>query len=378
MRIAVNTRFLLSPHIEGIGRFTLETVKRIVLAHPTDEFIFFFDRPFSPEFVFAQNVQPVVLFPPARHPFLFVAWFEIAVANALKKYNCDVFFSPDGFLSLRTAVPTAIVSHDLAYLHRPDDVGSLMKRYYQYFSPRFHAKAAHIFAVSAFTAHDILEQYPTISNTKISITYNACDETAYSPLTETEKIAIRHEFSDGKPYFLYVGSVHPRKNLLNLLKAFEQFKSENTESNLLLVIAGRIAWKAGEMQEFYTKMAHRESVKFLDFVPQTNLPSLISAAFALCYVSLFEGFGIPILEAMHCETPVLTSNISSMPEVADGAALLVDPYNSAAIADGLQQLYQSETLRLRLIEKGKKRRTDFSWDVTAAFIWDVLVKIQKN
>ncbi len=375
MRIGINTRFLLANHIEGIGRFTLETVRRMVLAQPEHDFIFFFDRPYASDFIFAKNVQPVVLFPPARHPFLFFAWFEFAITHALKKYECDVFFSPDGFLSLRSEIPTAMVSHDIAYLHRPNDISRLMRKYYQYFVPRFHAKANHIFAVSEYTKQDILKHYTDISSRKITLAYNACDETQYFPIAETEKIKVRKEFSEGKPYFLYVGSVHPRKNLLNLLKAFEIFKEKNKESEILLVIAGRIAWQVGEMQDFYKNMKFRESVKFLQFVPQTNLNRLIASALAVCYVSLYEGFGIPILEAMHCETPILTSNITSMPEVAADAAYLINPHDAADIARGLNDLFFDENLRKNLVEKGKIRREQFDWNHSAAHIFDILISI---
>ncbi len=378
MRIGINTRFLLANHIEGIGRFTLETVRQMVLMHPEHEFVFFFDRAYSPNFIFAENIIPVVLFPPARHPFLFFVWFEFAITYALEKHKCDVFYSPDGFLSLRNKIPTAMVSHDLAYLHRPNDIGKLMRKYYAYFSPRFHAKADHIFAVSEYTKQDILKQYVNISSEKISVAYNACDETQYFPLEDDEKTKVKAQFSEGKPYFLYVGSVHPRKNLLNLLKAFEVFKEKNKETEILLVIAGRIAWQAGEMQDFYRKMQFRESVKFLDFVPQTDLIRLIGSACAVCYVSLFEGFGIPILEAMHCETPILTSNVSSMPEVAADAAYLVNPHDPTDIARGLNDLFFDENLRKNLIEKGKIRRTAFDWHTSAAHIFDVLKKIARK
>ena len=251
-----------------------------------------------------------------------------------------------------------------------------MRYYYNYFAPRFHAKASHIFAVSEYTRQDILKQYPNISPSKVSVTYNACNESEYFPLLEIEKQHIKAQFSDGKSYFLYVGSVHPRKNLLNLLKGFEIFKESNPQSDILLVIAGRIAWKTGEMRDFYQNMRFRESVKFLQFVPQTDLPRLIASAYALCYVSLFEGFGIPILEAMHCEIPVLTSNTSSMPEVAADAALLIDPQNPQEIANALHRLYSDESLCKQLIERGKNRREAFNWDVSAAHIYTILSSFQ--
>ena len=115
--IAVNARFLLDGRLEGIGWFTYETLKRLVSRHPDVNFIFFFDRPYHQKFVFADNVTPVVLFPPARHPILFYCWFEFAVNKALKKYQADIFISTDGFLSLKTSVPTLLVIHDLAHVH---------------------------------------------------------------------------------------------------------------------------------------------------------------------------------------------------------------------------------------------------------------------
>ena len=122
MRIAINTRFLLKDKLEGIGWFTFEVVKQLVTNHPEHEFIFLFDRPYDKSFVFAKNVTPVVINPPARHPLLWYWWFEWSVPYALKKHKIDLFFSPDGYLSLKTNVPTVIVMHDLAFEHHPEDV----------------------------------------------------------------------------------------------------------------------------------------------------------------------------------------------------------------------------------------------------------------
>ena len=113
MKIAVNTRLLLKDKLEGIGWFSYESLKRICIAHPEHEFVFIFDRPYSEEFIFADNVTPVVVGPPARHPFLYILWFEISVAKVLRKHNVDVFLSTDGYLSLSTKVPSIAVLHDL-------------------------------------------------------------------------------------------------------------------------------------------------------------------------------------------------------------------------------------------------------------------------
>ncbi|MCC6701594.1 MAG: glycosyltransferase family 1 protein, partial [Fluviicola sp.] len=125
MRIGINTRFLLSSKMEGFGWYTFEVVKRMVLAHPEHEFVFFFDRAFDPKFIFAENVKPVVLFPPARHPFLFIWYFDFALKKALKREHIDVFFSPDGYLALGSNVPQVAVIHDLNFEHYPEDIPAL-------------------------------------------------------------------------------------------------------------------------------------------------------------------------------------------------------------------------------------------------------------
>ncbi|HAD33931.1 MAG TPA: glycosyltransferase family 1 protein, partial [Chitinophagaceae bacterium] len=120
MKIAVNARFLLKGKLEGIGWFTHEIIRRVVNMHPEHQFIFFFDRPFDSSFLYAKNVEAVILNPPARHPFLWWIWFEWAIPRALKKYQADMFISTDGFLSLRTQTPTLLVMHDLAFEHFPE------------------------------------------------------------------------------------------------------------------------------------------------------------------------------------------------------------------------------------------------------------------
>ena len=144
MRIAVNTRFLLNKKMEGFGWYTFEIVKRLVEQHPEHEFYFFFDRPYDERFIFGKNVIPIVLNPPARHPLLFILWFEFSVYRALKKNKIDLFFSPDGYLSLRSKVPQIGVIHDINFEHYPKDLPFSARIYLCYFFPRFVKKAKKI------------------------------------------------------------------------------------------------------------------------------------------------------------------------------------------------------------------------------------------
>jgi glycosyltransferase involved in cell wall biosynthesis len=369
MRIAVNTRILLKNKLEGVGLFTHEVLRRLAEQHPEDEFIFFFDRPFDPSFIYGKNVTPVVLFPPARHPFLFVWWFEWSVARALKKFQPDVFLSPDNFLTLRTDVKTVLVTHDLAHAHFPDQLPFFQKKYYQFFAPKFNRQAGRIVAVSEFTKQDLVDQYQILPE-KIAVACNGCRE-IFQPLDEAEKLAVREKYAGGQPYFFYVGAVHPRKNVHRLIAAFDYFKNK-TGAAVKLLIAGRFAWKAGAVQEVFQTAKHRQDIIFLNFVDDETLAKLMGAAYACTYVSMFEGFGVPVLEAMHCDVPVITSNVSSLPEVAGEAGLLVNPEFVEEIAAAMQQIWGNEHLRHELIMKGRQQRLLFNWQKAADIVYENL------
>lgn len=365
MRIAVNTRFLLKGKLEGIGWYTYEILKRMVDAHPEDDFFFLFDRPYDQKFVFAANVTGIVVSPPARHPVLWYLWFEVAIPRILKKVKADVFFSPDGYCSLRSKVPTLMTMHDLAYLHYPEQIDSLTERYYRYFVPRFLNRAEKVATVSDYVKNDIIKSLQ-IPADKIFRAYNgARDE--FKPLVEDTKKLIRNQYSDGKEYFLYYGALHPRKNIVNLINAFERFKSINNTSTKLLLI-GRMAWQTSEIENRIKNSPFAADIKHINYL-DTSLPLLVASAKAVVYISLFEGFGLPVLEAMKCGVPVITSNVTSMPEVAGDAAICVDPQDVNDIVKALEKFETDKNIATILVQKGHDRSTFFSWDLTAEAIY---------
>ncbi|MFN7118834.1 MAG: glycosyltransferase family 4 protein [Saprospiraceae bacterium] len=376
MRIALNTRFLLKNQLEGVGWFTYEIAKRLVERHPECEFIFFFDRDYEKEYVFGKTVTPVVLFPPARMPILWKWWFEISIPWALKKYHADVFLSFDGYCSLRAKTPTVIVTHDVAYLHMPNQIPRKILQYYQQYTPRFLQRAERIITVSEYSKKDILQHFEIPTN-KIAVTCNGC-KAEFKPLKAIDKQAVKAKYATGEDYFLYVGSVHPRKNVHRLIQAFDQFK-KNTQSPIKLLIGGRFAWQTGEVKDAYDNALFKNDITLLGYVSDEELPRLTGAALALVYVSLFEGFGVPLLEAMHCNVPVITSNVSSLPEVAGEAALLVNPYEVPEIANAMQQLYENPDLRQDLVEKGKMQREKFTWEKATDIVWqNILLALQSK
>lgn len=339
----------------------------MVKSHPEHEFIFVFDRQYHPSYIYGPNVTPLVAFPQARHPLLFLIWFEISLPWIIRRYKPDLFLSPDGYLSLSTQIPTLAVIHDLNFEHRPADLPFFARNYYRFFFKRFARKAARIATVSEFSKQDIAKLY-RINTEKIDVVYNGASE-SFRPLSPEEIQQIRLNFTGGEPYFLFVGSLHPRKNLVNLFAAFDLFRTRS-ESSVKLLIAGGRQWWTRELQQALDRMKFRHEVIFTGRVSEEMLPRITASAYALTYVSFFEGFGIPIIEAMQSGVPVITSNVTSMPEVAGDAALLADPCNPESIAEAMEKLWKEKAMREQLIEKGLQRARHFTWDRSAALLWE--------
>lgn len=367
MTIAINTRFLLPNKLEGIGWFTYEVVRRLVERHPEHHFVFLFDRPYDERFVFAENVEPIVVSPPARHPVLWYLWFEWAVPSVLRKVKADLFFSSDSYCSLRSKVPTVMVTHDIAHVHFPDQIPRLVRTYYDYFVPRYLKRAEHIITVSEYSKQDMIAHYG-IPKEKISVACNG-SRAHIAPVSEVERRRTQAQYANANPYFFYLGALHPRKNLPRLIQAFDQFKAK-TQSDVQLLIGGRFAWQTGPIKAAYDAAIHKDSIHFLGYIDDSDLPTIMGSALALTYVSLFEGFGMPLLEALHCEVPIICSNVSSMPEVVGGAGILVDPTDVTDIANAMEQVWRKPE-----VDKAKyaEQRARFTWERAVEVIEGVML-----
>ncbi|MBK7337428.1 MAG: glycosyltransferase family 4 protein [Saprospirales bacterium] len=375
MKIAVNARFLLPGKLEGIGWYTYEVVRRMAEAHPEDEFWLLFDRPVKEGFRFGPNVRMMTLSPPARHPFLWLAWFEGRIPATLRRLGADVFFSPDNYCSLRSSTPTLLVMHDIAYAHFPAHIPWLSRQYYRFFVPRFLRRAERVLTVSEFTKQDLIRTLG-VPGDKIRVAGNG-PRKVFRPLPEDEKREIRTRFSGGEPYFLYVGAIHPRKNVPRLIRAFDLFK-ERTNAPHRLLLAGRWGWQTGEVKTAFEQARHQSAIHFMGYVDDDLLAGLMGAAFALTYVSLWEGFGLPVLEALFSEVPVIYGNATSLPEVAGDAGLAVDPESEESIAGGMAALVLDEGMAKQLVEKGRLQRQKFSWDHTARVVYEELKSLARE
>ena len=345
MKIAVNTRFMFSGALEGFGVYTHEIMSRMCRDHPEDSFAFYFDRSFDPRYVYGSNVHARKLLPPARHPILFRVWYDFVLKNRLKKDAPDVFFSPDSFMPLKPSVPTVITVHDVAHRQYPGHVPRAIARYFDTFMPLYIARADRIITVSEFSKQEILKWYPGTDEGKISVIH--------------------------RPFLLYLGAIHPRKNIANLIAAYDIFRSGTGES-IPLLLAGRKSWQLEAVETAYTNSPFKEDIVFTGYVPDAEMPGLIGAALAFCYVSRYEGFGLPIIDAMASGVPVVCSNTGALAEVASDAAITVDPEDPEEIARGIRVAAMDTEMRAALTRKGIARAGDFNWQEASELTYDIL------
>jgi glycosyltransferase involved in cell wall biosynthesis len=362
MIIAINTRFLLANYLEGYGNYIYELFTRVAIQMPQHQFYFILDRAFEKKLIVPTNVQIIVLSPPARHPLLWHYWYNVKVPKFLKKINANLFISPDGFCSLTTKVPQITIIHDLAFLQTTNAIHKSHLWYYKRYTPKFLEKSKQIVTVSQFSKADIIEKYK-IDASKITVIHNGINQ-LYQPLHWAQHQTVKEKYANGKEYFICVTSIHPRKNIMHLLKAFSIFKKWQ-HSNMKLIIVGRMAWKNNEFEKLLSTYKYKEDVVLLGYLPTNEVAQLVGASYCAIYPSLFEGFGVPIIEAMQCEVPIITSNNSGMIEAGGDAAFFANPNDVNEIAQQMQNVYKDETLRSKHITLGKEHVKQFSWDLSA-------------
>lgn len=373
LKIAVNTRHITPQGYDGIGRFTFEIFKRLAAQHPEHEFVFLFDRPFDKKYITSANITGKILYPPTKHALLIKWWYHFSLTCYLYFNKPDVFVSTDGLLSKFTQTPQLAIIHDLNFLHVPDTESN-----YTHFFKKFYASSAaiatRIATVSNFSKNDIVKQYG-IPSENIDVVYNASAD-FYKPLESQQQQQVRSKYTNGNPYFIFVGSLHKRKNVIRLLQAFDAFSNSNNNYNL--VIAGNLRWASDEIKNVHQNMMHQNKVVFTNRISDKQLHQLLASAKALVYPSLFEGFGIPIIEAFACQVPVVAGNNSAMPEIAGNAALLIDATDANAITNAMLQIATDNLLCNYLIEAGNHQIQKFNWDMSAQAMWQSILKTIKQ
>ncbi|MGD9144048.1 MAG: glycosyltransferase family 1 protein [Anaerolineae bacterium] len=293
-------------------------------------------------------------------------WTHLRLSREMLSDPPDLLFVPSHVLPLAHPRCTAVTVHDLGYHYYPE-AHTTFQNIYLRWSTRHNARAAtRVLADSEATRQDLMRYYGTPGK-KIAVVYPGRDETL-APVAGAESLAgLRARYRLSDTYLLFVGTLHPRKNLVRLVQAFASLlqtlaaTSDQPNDELQLVLAGQKGWHYEEIFAEVRKLGLTERVVLTGYLPDADLGGLLSGALAFVFPSLYEGFGLPVLEAMACGTPVICSRVSSLPEVAGDAALLVDPLDTGQISQALYQIVIDEGLRRVLIERGFQQIQRFSW-----------------
>lgn len=297
----------------------------------------------------------------SRGHFNRLVWTQFQLPDIYAKSKAKILFSPISEAPLWSKCRSVVMIHDFIPLRFPRRFSPLIP-YHRYYVPQVLKQAEHIVCNSEATAQDIVDfcQIPTSKITPILLAYNA--QHFQPKLTENNEL--------NQPYFLFIGRHDLHKNVSRIISAIA--KLNRCDEYQLLLVGPTDDRHTPLLRQQIAELGLTERVKFLDYVPYADLPGIISGAIALVFPSLWEGFGLPILEAMGCGTPVITSNLASMPEVAGDAAILVDPYNTDEIADAMQAIADDTALQTKLSELGLARAKQFSWEKTGKATVEVL------
>jgi len=296
----------------------------------------------------------------------FQLWFQLTLPILMKRDGLDLFHGLFYRLPLVLPVPSVLTVHDLSGYKMPE-LHTLKTHMVNLMYPLFVKRATRMIAVSGATASELERHFPG-SSLKTDVIHEAAPE-AFNPVTDEDILAgIRTRYSLPDKFILFLGTLEPRKNLSGLIDAFTAIADDIPQS---LVITGSIGWKSAPLLEKLENSSLRDRIHLTGYVDGSDIPALLSMADVFVYPSLYEGFGIPVLEAMACGAPVVTSSVSSMPEVAGDAALLADPRSSSAIAEALRRFALNPVLRDEYSALGLRRASEFSWRKAAAQTLDV-------
>lgn len=344
-------------NVSGISNYVRNLLQGLAVVGDEHTFILYTNRPVDIEPQLPDNFSVRLV----RLPFpRFQAWFQLGLPARLRLDGIDLFFGPFHRLPLLSAIPSVLTIHDLS--------GLVLKSYHQRnvitrnrLIPLFVKKARRILAVSRFTRDEVIRLFPKTLG-RVDVIYEAPSPGLSREEDKVLLNIVRKNLGLPDSYILFLGTLEPRKNLPRLLEAYASIAHRIPQD---LVLAGRMGWMSGPLLEILEREELRERVHLAGFVDEKYLPALLSMADLMVYPALYEGFGLPVVEAMACGTPVLTSSVSSLPEAAGGAALLADPSSVEDIAEKLLELAEDSGLRAILSEKGLARVSKLSWERTA-------------
>jgi glycosyltransferase involved in cell wall biosynthesis len=375
MLIGIDASRVTAARRTGTENYSLHLIRELLALGATHHFRLYFNQPPLLDFFPGLVERRVIPFPRL--------WTHLRLSAEMMARPPDLLFVPSHVLPLIHPRRSVATVHDLGYHYYPE-AHTLFQNVYLRWSTRFNARAAtRILADSEATRRDLVRYYG-VPEAKIAVVYPGRDE-ALAPVADPALLAaVRARYQIPGPYLLYVGTLHPRKNLGRLIDAFASNLQpplptpHSPISNLYLVLAGQKGWLYDDVFAQVQRLNLADRVLFTGYVPDTDLPALLSGALAFVFPSLYEGFGLPVLEAMACGTPVVCSNASSLPEVAGDAALLFDPGDVEGMAQALAQIVADEGLRRDLVERGFCQMLKFSWRRSAEQVLQIFEDVGRG
>ena len=358
MRIAIDARKL---HDFGIGTYVRNLLRQLARQDARSEYVVLC-RPADREYVaeLGGHMRPVVE-PAAAYSIR----EQYRLPLDLRRERIDVFHAPHYVLPLLTPCRSVVTIHDCIHLMFPQYLpGRLAHAYARTVLWAAVRRSDRILTVSEASKRDILHFF-NVSAAKVEVIPNGIDERFRLVPSDEEIARVRERYLLHDPFLLYAGNIKPHKNIERLIEAFHLLRQRGHDQLRLLIIGNEVS-KYPTLRRTVHRFKLHTYVRFLGFVPDQMLAVLYRLADVFVFPSLYEGFGLPPLEAMASGTPVVTSNVSSLPEVVGDAAVLVDPYSAASIAEGIQQVLSDPVLRQTLAARGLARAREFSWEASVS------------
>ena len=364
MKIAIDVRKWRD---YGIGTYVRNVVRHLARLDPHNTYFLFCHETDEPTLRdLSENFVPVV---DESHQYRLREHFSIPFK--LRRLGAQLLHSPHYVRPLLCTIPSVVTIHDCIHLLFPQYLPNRMAyRYARFVMGSAVEKSALVYTVSQASRADILRFYPSTDPDKVRVVPNAIDPELLVDPGEEERERVRERYQIHGRFVLFAGNVKPHKNLERLIRAFALVRAQSGRRDLRLVLIGDDVSRYNSLRRTAEEAGVRPDVRFFGFVPHQTLAALYRMASVFAFPSLYEGFGLPPLEAMACGTPVLTSKVSSLPEVAGDGALLVDPYSVEEIATGLARLLDDDDLRRDLVARGRARAAAFSWERSARAIHD--------
>jgi glycosyltransferase involved in cell wall biosynthesis len=366
MRIGIEAQRLLRPHKHGMDIVALELINALQQLDHVNEY-FIFVRPDEDDKCLQLRSNFILVKVPGAN---YVHWEQIALPQALRQYNLDVLHCTANTAPLFPGVPLILTLHDVLFLAQKAQPGVNTATAYQRFGNKYRAwlvrllvkRNPRIITISDHARRQIKDRL-NLPNAPVDVLYNGVSTRFYEPIFADQLIRVQATYQLPDRFFLFLGSADPRKNMKNTLRGFIQYAQLDRDVQLVI---------SGKQPDFLKQLLTAEEYafvgkrcQFIGYIPDEDLPSLYKLAETFLFPSISEGFGLPILEAMTCGTPVITGNLTAIPEVAGEAALLIDPHQPDRIAEAMERLNYDPALRQTLIQRGKERAALFSWMRTA-------------